>query len=79
MSTNKELDNIDVQFLFNLSTLVNNYVGEMIKQASINKCDVIQEIINSIIIDSLDKEKVISKLMITKTAEDINKNVYEEK
>lgn len=79
MNTTKKFDDSDFQFLFNLSTLVNNYVGAMIKQASINKCDVIQEIINSIIIDSLDKEKVISKLMITKTAEDINRNVYEEK
>ena len=79
MSTTKKFDDSDFQFLFNLSTLVNNYVGEMIKQASINKCDAINEIIMSIISDSLDKQKVITKLMIKKTAEDINKNVYEEK
>ena len=73
MSTTKKFDDSDFQFLFNLSTLVNNYVGEMIKQASINKCDAINEIIMSIISDSLDKQKVITKLMIKKTAEDINR------
>lgn len=76
MNTTNKFDDSDFQFLFNLSTLVNNYVGEMIKQASINKCDVIQEIINSIISDSLDKEKVISKLMIKKTADSINRNSH---
>lgn len=76
MNTTKKFDDSDFQFLFNLSTLVNNYVGEMIKQASINKCDVIQEIINSIISDSLDKEKVISKLMIKKTVDSINRNSH---
>ena len=73
MNTNKELDNVDVQFLFNLSTLISDYIGEMFKYASINKCDAIKEIIMSIISDSLDKQKAITKLMIKKTAEDINR------
>lgn len=76
MNTNKESNNNDVQFLFNLFTLVSNYVGEMLKYASINKCDDINEIIKSIISDSLDKEKVINRLMIAKTADSINRNSH---